>query len=160
MKKFFFSLSVSGFFLTLLVHLMSANNYDLENDWPYVLWVMHAGVFVVWIPTVIYQLTYGSQNEEEQGSGFLRYGKRSHSLFWVLKKRPLWLRILVYLSFAYAFINMIIVAVHDPGLGARSAYSPDYHYFRALRLMNFSGFWIVFYLGAVAILYPSKKVKN
>jgi hypothetical protein len=41
-----------GWFLALLVHILSLIDIDVRDRIPFV-WLLHIGVFVVWLPVVL-----------------------------------------------------------------------------------------------------------
>ncbi|MES1181693.1 MAG: hypothetical protein ABUL44_02765 [Flavobacterium sp.] len=52
MKKFLFYFAITGWTLGLIVHLLSLADYDITDKVPFV-WVLHIGIFVVWLPVVL-----------------------------------------------------------------------------------------------------------
>lgn len=80
-----------------------------------------------------------------------------------------WLIVLVICCFAYAIVNFALYIISGPGSvdirdgqytlesnGKVIAILTEdrYHYYRANQLRGFSGHWMAFYLGSLAILYP------
>jgi DNA-binding XRE family transcriptional regulator len=52
MKKFLFYFAVTGWLIALIVHLLTLADFDAREKVPFI-WVLHIGIFVVWLPAVI-----------------------------------------------------------------------------------------------------------
>jgi hypothetical protein len=155
----------------LIVHVLSVSGMDVAEKVPFV-WMLHVGIFVVWIPAVISQL----QNKE-----FLEFRNSSRSKFKnpitafkiLFRGVPGWLVVLVLVSFVYAFVNFMLsigsvggtVSVEDGqyvlgnhGTFIKTLTEQEYQWYRANELRGFSGHWMAFYGMGAAILYPFGKV--
>jgi hypothetical protein len=53
MKKFLFYFAVVCWTLGLLIHLLSLADTDITDKVPFV-WLLHLGIFIVWLPIVYY----------------------------------------------------------------------------------------------------------
>ncbi len=98
-------------------------------------WMLHAGIFVVWIPAVFV-------------SGKLVGNRRKDYWKVVLRGSPEWMRYMVYGFLGYAMVNFAIFffQASQGGSGANP---------RAVEWRGFSGHWMAFYSAALAILYSA-----
>lgn len=130
-------LSAIGLLVSLWVHVGALMGRGI----PSALWVLHVGIFVVWLPAVIVaQRLAGNTNRKD---------------FWkvVLKGAPDWVRYMMYLLFAYEFVNFMISMGQSSNGGRHTASS-------AADWRGFSGLWMVFYSAALAILYSAAKAMD
>jgi hypothetical protein len=127
-------LSAIGLLLSLWVHIGAL----MGRNVPSAFWVLHVGIFVVWFPAVLVaQRLVGNANRKD---------------FWkvILKEAPDWVRYMMYVLFAYEFVNFIISMGQSSSGGRHTATSTaDWR--------GFSGLWMVFYSAALAILYSAAK---
>lgn len=132
----FMLLSALGLLLSIGSHLAALAGFPIPGG--NLVWGLHIGIFVVWLPTVLV------------ANRISRYGKRSD--FWklALSGCPTWARYALYGLFGYAVINFILGMNNMPGRheGA-TATTPG----AEVRL--FSGHWMVFYGAAFATLYSA-----
>jgi len=123
----FLILAGLGFILSLLVHLLAMFGVELPQE----VFVLHGGIFVVWIPAVLV-------------SNFTHHHPRHH-FGWKdsLHGCPRWMRIAVYGLFAYVFLNffLFIAGIFGPNASAV--------------IRGFSGHWMLFYAVAFATLYSA-----
>lgn len=129
-------LALAGFLATVVVHLMALLQMPVPpllqpyiNDALY--GILGAGVFVVWIPTVL-------------AATAVSHSHRLSRVAWstLMKGCPVWMRNTVYGLFAYAFINFFLVlGVEHNAQGG------------GLVPRGFSGHWLLFYGAAFAVLY-------
>ena len=125
------SLALVGFILSMWVHVQAISGHAPPTS----LWMLHLGIFVVFIPTVLVAQK--------------RVGKTNRKDFWtvVLRGAPEWMKYLLYVCFGYAFVNFVWCLSKLPP-GHHTGTTP-----REWRLM--SGHWMVFYLTAFAVLYAT-----
>lgn len=131
-------IALAGFFLSLLVHVLTFAGINVPSRFPYV-WGLHIGMFLVWIPFVLLNRT----------------GK-------TVSVAPIWAQVIVALVFAYAMLNLLL----SDSLGGRGG--PDivsgqyvltshgrvlahvteteYLMYRARELRTFSAVWMMFYV--------------
>ena len=166
MKKIFFYIAIIGWLISTTVHLLSVANIDIEDKYPYV-WLLHIGIFIVWLPAVI-NLTKNQELKEYQ-----KTGKNPFEFLKILfKDSPTWLTIIVGVGFVYTFINFALYhysyigmpdimngqyVLQDHGSITKTLTEQEYHYYQAKQLRGFSGHWVVFYGMAAALLYPFAK---
>jgi hypothetical protein len=128
-------ISALGLLLSAGSHLAALGGFPTPGG--SLVWGLHIGIFVVWLPTVLV------------ANRIARHGKRSD--FWklALSGCPTWARYALYGLFGYAVLNFIVgmggVANHRKESGATS--------FEEVRL--FSGHWMVFYGAALATLFSA-----
>src|SRR6185312_9354330 len=86
-----------GFALSVMAHLLALAG--IEPPGGSLVWDLHAGIFVVWIPAVIVSMRT------------TRFSGRKD--FWkvALSGCPVWMRRVFYVIFAYAIINFILFAI-------------------------------------------------
>jgi hypothetical protein len=100
--------------------------------------ILHIGIFVVWFPAVLVaQKLVGNGNRKD---------------YWkvVLKDSPVWMRYMVYGFAGYAFINFLLF-MGETSTVNNGANPP------AAVWRGFSGHWMLFYSGALAILYSAAR---
>jgi hypothetical protein len=101
-------------------------------------WVLHAGIFVVWIPTVLV--------------GKKLVGDLNRKDFWkvTMKDVPNWMRYMMYVFLAYAMVNFLFSFANAPSKGnIGDAPSSVWR--------GFSGHWMAFYSAALAMLYAAAR---
>ncbi|MGZ4788608.1 MAG: DUF3592 domain-containing protein [Terriglobales bacterium] len=125
------SLALVGFILSMWVHVQAISGRAPPTS----LWMLHLGIFVVFIPTVLVAQK--------------RVGKTNRKDFWtvVLRGAPEWMKYLLYACFGYAFVNFFWCLSKLPA-GHHTGTTP-----REWRLM--SGHWMVFYLASFAVVYAT-----
>jgi hypothetical protein len=101
--------------------------------------LLHMGIFVVWVPTVLISRPLTSE-----------YKRRD---FWqaALRGCPPWMKYMVGGFFAYAILNFIIFFVAAP-----RETGPNLIPVSVVR--GFSGHWMAFYSAALAVLYSAGHV--
>jgi len=143
---------LTGFFSSLFVHLSTFFGIDLSKHVPWV-WVLHLGIFVVFIPMVFVQ------------------GLESRKDFWnkIFAAIPRWGRYTIKAFFAYAVINFAMFfflskggvpdvrdgkyVLHNHGQVIRELSEDEYEWQKAYVLRGFSGHWMVFYLIAAIVFW-------
>lgn len=128
-------LAACGLALSVMAHGMAMAGLPMPGG--KLVWALHAGVFVVWISTLLISL------------GKMRHVSRKD--FWkvALAGCPAWMRGAVYLLFAYAIFNFAVFM-------AKTERQPNQKHSGdapASVVSAFSGHWMLFYGAAFAILY-------
>ncbi|HEY0457146.1 MAG TPA: hypothetical protein VGE41_12280 [Verrucomicrobiae bacterium] len=128
----FILLAACGLVLSFAAHCMALAGVSIPGG----VWVLHVGIFVVWIPTIL------------ASRQMTRYANRKD--FWkvVLAGCPIWMRRAFYVLFVYATLNFIVffaTTLRQPKQQKGDA-PPSV-------IRGFSGHWMVFYSAAFAILY-------
>ena len=130
----FLVLSVCGLALSIGAHLIALAGVAIPGG--KLVWALHIGIFVVWIPTVLVSMQ------------MTRYANRKD--FWkvALAGCPLWMRRAGYVLFGYAILNFILFI-------ATTASQPEQLSGDAPPsvVRGFSGHWMIFYGTAFATLY-------
>ena len=128
-------LAGAGLVLSIIAHALALAGVTLPGG--QIVWSLHAGIFIVWIPTVLVSIRttkYTSQKD-----------------FWkvALSGCPNWMRKAMYALFAYAIINFIIFMFFSAN-SPKSTGGNDPSIVR-----GFSGHWMVFYGAAFSVLYSA-----
>ena len=155
-----------GWILGLSVHMLSLADIDVTAKVPFV-WLLHVGIFVVWIP-VILELKKNKELQEYQQSGTPNRMNSMKFFEIVFNETPSWMTTIVVAGFFYAFVNFILFSISQSGtpniIGGqfvlqnhgqliKTLTEQEYHHYKANELRGFSGHWIAFYGVATAILY-------
>lgn len=166
MKKYLFYFALVGWFLGLLVHSLSLADIDVSDKVPFV-WLLHIGVFVVWIP-VVFNLRKNDGLQEYQQLGMLSRMNPVGFFKIIFKETPTWMVIIAMAGFFYALINFALFAssqvgtpdikegqfiLQNHGKFIKALTEQEYHHYKANELRGFSGHWILFYGIATAVLY-------
>jgi hypothetical protein len=132
-------LAVAGFLASLLVHLFAL--VGLASPLGLATWLLHIGIFIVWIPTVLI------------AQRLSRNAKRTD--FWkaILRGCPAWVQSGGYIVFAYALVNFVLFTAQ------LSAYSKN-DVPIAVEYRGFSGHWMCFYYIGAATLYSAIRLGN
>jgi len=154
MKKFLFYFAVTGWTLGLIVHLLSIADYNVSDKVPFV-WLLHFGIFVVWLPGVFILIKNEGLN--------------------VFRQTPRCLTMIALAGFFYAILNFVLVMtishfgvpdikngqfiLHDHGKLIKTLTEQEYHHYKVNDVRGFSGHWLAFYGLAAAILFPFDKQK-
>jgi hypothetical protein len=134
-------LALRGFVLSLGAHLSALLGVDVQARVPGV-WLLHVGIFLVFIPMVLQ----------------LRSVTSARAL---LRGIPVWATLLLVLLFLYAFVNFVVVfggsdwgapamrgdafVLERKGVLIRQITESEYRSLCAARIRGFSGHWLVFY---------------
>ena len=132
----FLILSVFGFALSLATH--AAALLGLAPPLGSASWVLHIGIFVVWLPAVLVSNRIVA-----------KLGRKS---YWRAARCccPAWMRWLTYACFAYTFVNFLLfISVVPPRGVALDGNTPS------VVFRGFSGHWMAFYLAAASTLYSA-----
>lgn len=137
--SFFGALAWIGLALSIWSHLAALlgtrgplGNYEL---------LLHLGIFVVWIPTVLVATRMGREFKQKD--------------LWkaVLRGCPPWMKYMAYGFFGYAFINFAVFIVAAPAKASPGPMSP-------VVVRGFSGHWMAFYSMAAAVLYSATHAED
>ena len=145
MNRLLVLIALLGFLLSLVVHVVTLLYIDVSEKIPFS-WSLHVGIFLVFIPFVIF-----SRKDLGQSPTFSKLRK----LF------PSWFIALVIVIFVYAIVNAFLCilaneggspAIHDGkfilqthGRLIRELSAVEYSSFRAREVRAFSGAWLFFY---------------
>jgi hypothetical protein len=134
-----------GLVLSLAAHVLAYAGIQLGGIGLFT--ALHVGIFPLWIPVV---LIAGKMTGGMRSGGM--WGFRSTREFWnaTLADSPVWMKYMTFGFLAYAFVNFILfmalMVVFHPNTGQHGAQPP------ALVWRGFSGHWMAFYSGGLAIL--------
>jgi hypothetical protein len=136
-------LSLIGFCLSLLVYLISLFGCKIPFS-SYVFGILSFGIFIVWIPSffIIIKQTISFRSINIWKSAFLGC--------------PEWMKKILYIILAYAFINFIIFKIYVPG----GNYYEIGNYTPPAIFIGHSGQWMVFYYTSFAVCYSALNVKG
>jgi len=132
--NFFAVLAGIGLVISLVSHLYAL--FNLPGPLGEASWILHVGIFVVWIPAVLAGQSMAKNVPSKD--------------FWkaALRVCPPWMKYLTYGFFGYAGINFVIFMFNAPsGQAATDPGMPP------SVVRGFSGHWMAFYSAALAILY-------
>lgn len=159
-----FYIAVFGWGAALLVHGLALAGVDVISFMPSV-WLLHVGIFAVWIPAVLLMRRAKAQQQE------MVVAEERTTSFSEFKQAPRWLTVIAFAGMAYAFVNFMFFATSAKSTGEEKGHyythihghdhkpitAQEYHRLQANDLRGFSGLWIGFYGMAMAILCPFKK---
>lgn len=128
-------LAALGFILSVTAHVMALAGIPFPGGG--LVWGLHIGIFVVWIPAVIV------------GNRATRYSNRKDYWKTTTAGCPLWMRRALYVLFYYAIINFILFIVSTAGEPKTTGAAPP------SVIRGFSGHWMIFYGAAFATLYSA-----
>jgi hypothetical protein len=129
------ALSAIGLLLSIGAHIASLLGLPLPGG--KLVWSLHIGIFVVWLPAVL--VATRANHGRPQGD----YWKN------VLSGCPPWMRYAGYALFAYAIANFIWFMVNSDSHANLQGDAPP------SVVRGFSGHWMVFYGTAFAILFSA-----
>lgn len=138
-------IALAGFVLALVVHAAALGGVDVADRMP-VVWALHVGVFVVFVPFVFsMRKSLGSKPKWRQ----------------LRQALPGWVLLLCLGLMAYAAVNFLVsmqdmqggswsiadgkYILSDHGRLIREISAAQYHALQANLLRGFSGHWLVFY---------------
>ncbi len=124
-----------GFIVSLVAHIASISGISVFPQEP---WFLHVGIFVVWLPAVLFMQALSKEFPQKQ--------------VWkaALRGCPRYMQYVLYGLFVYAFLNFAFFAAAAPN------HSPS----SSTTIQGFSGHWLVFYYAAFAILYSYTQVQK
>jgi hypothetical protein len=167
MKKFLFYFAFTAWTLGLIVHLLSLADIDITDKVPFV-WVLHIGIIVVWIPTVL-ELKKNEELIAYRQSGMLNRMNPFGFFIIIFRQTPTWLTIIAIGGFFYAIINFNLFMnsqlgnpdikdgqyiLENHGQLIKTLTEQEYHHCKANEVRGFSGHWLAFYGLAAAVLFP------
>jgi hypothetical protein len=134
-------IATAGFFASVACHLMGW--LHIEPPWGKSVFVLHIGLFVLWIPLVF----FANRTMPKPGRGNFQH---------LLAELPRWVRVATYALFAYALLNFAYF------LFSTRQY-PKHGVPIFVELRGFSGHWMLFYgvaaAGFVALARLARKRK-
>jgi hypothetical protein len=138
----FAALAAIGLALSILSHLAAL--LGMQGPLGDRTWLLHLGIFAVWIPAII--LSHWLTRD---------FARRD---YWkaALRGCPPWMRnkYLMGIFFGYIVLNFVLYMVNAPTKSlSTSTMSPAV-------VRGFSGHWMAFYAGALAIFYSSLHVND
>jgi len=159
---FIYLFAMVGLIASAIAHFSTYAGVDPQEAFPAV-WLLHVGIFVVWIPALMVQNRLRPQNASRD----------------LLGGAPRWMRLLTGTLFAYALLNFIVFLLLMPnkvgGSTHRNAdgtytitkrgevvYQMDeagYHHYRALEVRGFSGHWMLFYSAGMTMVAAGMRAK-
>jgi hypothetical protein len=167
MKNAFFYLAILGWLVSIAIHVLAIFDQIGDSD---AIFLMHLGVFVVWLPAIL--SLRAEQKEKNEGQATRQIPL---SLFIdIFKRIPLPIAILAIAGFVYALINFVlfmttnavngtpthigdIYMLQNRGEQVKILTAQEYLHLKSAVVRGFSGHWIAFYGLAVAFLYPYPK---
>jgi hypothetical protein len=131
----FMVLAGFGLALSIAAHCMALAGVPIPGG--RLVWGLHIGIFVVWIPTVLTSMQT------------TRYANRKD--FWkvALAGCPLWMRRAGYILFGYAILNFIVFMATTANQSKQQQIGDA----PPSVVRGFSGHWMIFYGAAFAVLY-------
>ena len=152
-KKALGILSISGFILALLVHLLTFFGIE-ASDYVRGVWLLHLGIFAVGIPIIIIQ-----KSEKNYREMFHDHSK--------------WVQALTVIFTVYTLANFIFFIywssegspvvenghyfLQNHGKFIRTITENEYYWERAYILRGFSGHWMMFYFIATSTYFSKSK---
>jgi hypothetical protein len=132
---------------------------DVQEKYPWV-WVLHIGIFFVWIPAIRELKRYQASQRKRRIFDIYRL---------IFLNTPAWLAYIAVGSFIYMVINSFVYiltphgspgiingqwVLHNHGHIVKALTEYEYHDAEAGVIRFYSGGWLGFYGLAMAILYP------
>jgi len=128
-------LAAIGFILSVTAHVMALLGIPIPGGG--LVWGLHIGIFVVWIPTVLVgnRMTRGTNRKD----------------FWktTLVGCPVWMQRALHVVFFYAIFNFIYFLITTSSHPKITGVAPP------SIVRGFSGHWMLFYGAAFATLYSA-----
>ena len=145
----FYILSVAGFLLSVAAHVSTFLGYAPQDIFPYI-WALHAGIFVVILPAVVFQTRFPRKKRQ-----------------FLYPYAPKLLKRLNIALGVYAICNFIIFlflmrhggpeirggqfVLADHGKVYRTITAAEYGQYKCYLIRGFSGHWMLFYSMGMAI---------
>ena len=153
-----------GFIFSLIAHMATFLGINPQAVFPPI-WLLHIGIFVVWIPTVFLLRKIFKKAGRE---GFFRMAFRN---------APHWMQALCIFFFIYAFFNFTITlfsldqggvpsivngkkVMQSHGQVIKELSDKEYFQYQAYTFRAFSGHWMFFYVVSMTILYSQKRTEE
>lgn len=150
MQLTFGVLAALGFFAALGVHVAALLGLPVQDQLPHV-WALHVGIFVVFLPAVLY----------------LKKNSASNDPLALFRGMPAWVVVAILALFLYAFINFFVslsatggatsdirdgqYVLQNKGRVLREITEAEYIAGRAAEVRLFSGHWLLFYALPAAV---------
>lgn len=131
----FMVLAACGITLSIAAHVMALAGVPIPGGG--LVWVLHVGIFVVWLPAVLVSLK------------MTRHASRKDLWKMALAGCPEWMRRSLYVLFGYAMLNFILFFTSTAGQSRQDRKSTS----NLAEVRGFSGHWMIFYGVAFAIFY-------
>ena len=160
MTRLFAIAALAGFSVSLAVHVSALFGVDVSAKIPFI-WLLHVGIFVVFIPFVL-----SSRKVLGESPTFAE----------IRTAFPAWVLVLGGVIFAYAVINFLLFAFATEGGGPsirdgkfilqshgrliREISPTEYAAFKANQVRGFSGHWLVFYYVPFAFFAFGKRMRS
>jgi hypothetical protein len=134
-----------GLLASLGAHVAGLLGISLDSR----VFVLHGGIFVVWLPTVFLVMRISRNYARPTASRWMNWNSTGAPWRALLSGCPAWMRIGVYVVFAYALVNFFVFAVLQSNSNDVEPEVSDMVSPAVLR--GFSGHWLVFYYAAFAV---------
>ncbi|MBI1184987.1 hypothetical protein GC194_11995 [bacterium] len=167
-NAFFFYLAFAGWLLAVATNLLAWLGINVADYVPFI-WGLHIGIFVVWIPTVLFLKRNEKINEQLESVANTTFKGRMEYYKILFEHTPKWITIAAVVGLAYAVINFAlfmlqmdgsspveengVFSLQNHGKFIRLISENEYHRYHALEIRGFSGHWIAFYGVATAVLF-------
>jgi hypothetical protein len=129
----FMLLAAAGLALSVIAHVLAIAGIELPGG--QLVWSLHMGIFVVWIPTVLVSMRATRHVSQKD------YWKVAFS------GCPVWMKRTLYGLFGYAIFNFILFMFLSNDGPRPTGDAP------ASVIRGFSGHWMIFYGAAFGTLY-------
>ena len=157
-------IAAGGFIFSLIAHLATFLGINPQGVFPPI-WLLHIGIFVVWIPTVF----------------LLRkiFKKTGRQGFWksAVGNAPRWMQALCLFFFIYAFFNFFITVLvlnqggvpsiingkkvlQSHGEVIKELTDKEFFRYQAYTFRAFSGHWMFFYVVSMTILCSYQRTRE
>lgn len=160
MNRAFGFAALFGFILALIVHIAALSGVNVSAKMPGV-WVLHIGIFIVFIPFVL---------------SFTKLFGQRPKLAELRAAFPAWVLIVMLVLMAYVICNFMLFMAQTEGGSAvfadgkyvlmnrtqviREITLLEYDAFKANEVRGFSGHWLVFYFAPFAYFMFCRKLKK
>ena len=168
MRKLLFILAITGWTITLVLHLTTLFlDYNISSQIPFI-WLLIPGIFIVWFPTV-FIMRDNKVFEESRQTSPLDFAKHIKFLKKVFNHSPI--ATIAAIGFIHAIVNFIVImsiqhytpeikdgvyVLEDHGRFVKTITEAEYNHYSALHLMLFTGHGLAFYGIAAAVLFQKK----
>lgn len=161
-----FVLSAIGLVVSLVIHISLYFDINVQ-DLPISPFILHIGVFIVFIPSLIFLLIENNDKPDEDG--------RVNPLKTLYKESPKYLIGIVSILYIYAILNFILFMgtmeggpsirdgkyiLSNHGNIIRELSFEEYQLYRRREVKGFSGHWMLFYSAALLLSNPFRKKKE
>jgi hypothetical protein len=162
----FILLAALGLLLSVGIHVLTFFGVDPQDAFPY-FWLLHIGIFVVFIPGAMLQPRSRRKNPTD----------RRKSAGDLIKHAPRWFARAVPYVVGYCVINFLVFIGHmssgspqtdgkggyelrEHGRLVRTITATEYHSYRAWEVRGMSGHWIIFYGIALGLLWSAYRERR